>query len=134
MTRRQQLPMFFDTKSIDELLDVFGIDKFNGHKREYPHNIFETKDGTHVLEIALAGFKKEDISVKIENDLLKIDVASDKDDDIEYIYKGIAKRQLHTIFTLGTRVLKDEISSKFENGMLTIEIPIDNKNKEITIM
>lgn len=92
-----------------------------------PHNIYKlSKDDPYsdmVIEIALAGMRKEDISITLtDHDTLKVEY--DKEDtphtDFSYIHKGIANRK----FTLEWRVNKDlEVEeAEFQNGILTIKI------------
>lgn len=117
------------------------------NKLDYPYNIYVLKNGNYVLEVALAGFKKEDISIEVEGNFLILDVEekpSEKftghiktDDELieRYTHKGIAKRKVHAKFTLGHRVYTEGIKSEFVNGLLKVTIPITKENKKkITIM
>jgi len=86
-----------------------------------PYNI--TKEGEYnlVIEMALAGFSKNDIEVMVEDGTLSI--RSKKEDTSESageIYLGIAYRKFERKFTLADSVVVN--GAKLENGMLTIDI------------
>ena len=58
-----------------------------------PHNIFKTKEG-YCLELAVAGFKKEEIKVYTEEGNLYIEgLRDDSPIETEYIYRGLAFRR-----------------------------------------
>jgi len=103
-----------------------------------PHNIYK-EDNKYVIEMALAGFSKEDVVVEIEPNLLVVKTTKEtktEDDPLDmYKYKGIAKRAFRRVFYLAD--LMRVVSCKMENGMLHIEIekeiPEEQKPKQITI-
>lgn len=84
-----------------------------------PYNIRKTGDNTYVIEMAVAGFAKQDIEITIEENTLKVsgNVKSDSDEK-NYIFKGIAERPFARNFTLADTV---EIkNAELINGMLRI--------------
>ena len=92
-----------------------------------PHNIYKlSKDDPHsdmVIEIALAGIKKEFIDITLtDQDILKVsyDGTEATSDDYEYLHKGIAARK----FSLEWRMNKDlEVEeASFTDGVLRIKI------------
>ena len=88
-----------------------------------PYNIRKTDDFTHVIEIALAGFSKDEIEVVLTDGVLEIKSSdlptTDKPKD-DMIHKGIAKRAFTRKFTLADDIeVKD---AKLENGLLVIEL------------
>lgn len=92
-------------------------------------NISET-DNEYVIEISAPGFKKDDVKIEIENDVLKI--SSDFEDEKEekndsYYKKEFYKSSFSRSFTLPKTVKKDEISATMTDGILTVNVP---KNKE----
>ena len=88
-----------------------------------PYNIRKTDDFRHVIEIALAGFSKDEIEVVLTDGVLVIksaDVMSDKDPNEGLVHKGIAKRAFTRKFTLADDIeIKD---AKLKNGLLEIEL------------
>ena len=88
-----------------------------------PYNIRKTDDFKHVIELALAGFSKDEIEVVLTDGVLVIksaDVMTDKDPNEGLVHKGIAKRAFTRKFTLADDIeIKD---AKLENGLLRIDL------------
>ena len=87
-----------------------------------PYNIVRVDSETQELQIALAGFRREDIEVAVEKGVLSVTANSDLD-ETEYIHKGIAKRNIARNWQLGDNVEVE--SPTFENGMLRITIKVN---------
>ena len=84
-----------------------------------PYNIRKEGDYSYVIEMALAGFGKEDIEVEVAESTLS--VRSDKkNDDDDTVYRGISYRRFDRKFTLADDIVVNGAS--LENGMLTIEL------------
>ena len=84
-----------------------------------PYNIRKEGDDSYVIEMALAGFGKEDIEVEVAESTLS--VRSDKkNDDDDTVYRGISYRRFDRKFTLADDIVVNGAS--LENGMLTIEL------------
>ena len=110
-----------------------------------PYNTIAIDENTYSIEVALAGFKKEDFIVHIEGDELKIESKTQESNSTNsspenskfpfYIHKGIAKRS----FSLKFRLPKDATVDDpiFRDGLLTIAInkpvPKVNKTKMLTV-
>lgn len=88
-----------------------------------PYNIRKTDDFKHIIEIALAGFSKDEIEVTLTDGVLVIksaDVMTDTDPNEGLVHKGIAKRAFTRKFTLADDIeIKD---AKLKNGLLEIEL------------
>jgi len=103
------------------------------------YNIYRTMDGNPYvtfMEFALAGYKKEDLDVKIEGGYLYVSGKGDSEaKDREYSYRGMARRDFNVKFYLDKDV--EVRSAKFSDGLLTIEleklIPEEKKPKSIDI-
>ena len=103
----------------------------------YPfHNIYK-KDENHVIEIALAGFTKDEIEVELEPNILTIQSTKykGKTPTVDMKFNGISNRNFRRVFYLAD--MMRVISCKMENGMLTItikkEVPEENKPTKITV-
>ena len=99
-----------------------------------PYNIVKVDDENFVIELAIAGFDKKEVNVELEKNVLKIEGKS-KDDDKDFIHKGLASRSFERQFTLADDV---EVSGgKLENGVLKVElrrvIPEEDKPVKIKI-
>ena len=90
-----------------------------------PYNIRKEGDYNYVIELALAGFGKDDIEVEVADSTLSIrstkkpldeDVSSNEDT----VYRGISYRKFERKFTLAEDVVVNE--AKLKNGMLILEL------------
>ena len=103
-----------------------------------PYNIRKTDDFKHVIELALAGFSKDEIEVVLTDGVLVIksaDLLSQTDPNEGLVHKGIAKRSFTRKFTLEDDIeIKD---AKLKNGLLEIEleqiVPEHKKPKTIKV-
>lgn len=92
-----------------------------------PHNIYVLNDFEFNIELAVAGFKKNEISIQEENGILSI--TADKDnqeavaDAASYQYRGIAKRAFSKSFRIAEHFEIKE--AKLEDGILTIKYKRD---------
>lgn len=93
-----------------------------------PHNIVKHSDSDYEIEVAVAGFTKQDISVEVIQDLLTITgkrhvvpvTTATLAEKKEYLHRGLAFRDFEQTFTLAEYMeVKD---AKVDNGMLSIKI------------
>lgn len=100
-----------------------------------PYNIKKTADNTYVIEVAVAGFGKQDIELTLENGVLTVKGQISADDPHDYIFKGIANRAFTRSFTLADTVKVQ--NAELLNGMLKVWlerfIPEDKKPQKIDI-
>ena len=102
-----------------------------------PYNIKKTNENTYVIEMAVAGFGKQDIELVLEDGTLTIKgvLKSDENSPNEYIFKGIADRAFTRKFTLADTI---EIkNADMINGMLRVWlerfIPENKRSRKIDI-
>jgi molecular chaperone IbpA len=102
-----------------------------------PYNITKLGDGDWQIEMALAGFRKDDIEIKVQERTLTVssEVEEPEEKYGEVIHHGIAQRNFTTNFALAEYVEVDE--AKMEDGILTIKLvtnlPEEKKPKVIEI-
>lgn len=101
----------------------------------YPHyNIRKLDDNKWNIELALAGFSKDDIEIEVKDNIMNIN-GELKSEDNEYVYKGISSRKFSKSFTLAE--FTECESAKMENGILSItlekNIPEDKKPQKVKI-
>jgi molecular chaperone IbpA len=99
-----------------------------------PYNIKKLDENKYVVEIAVAGFAKQDIEITLEDGKLIVK-GNTKDDTDRFLYKGIASRAFTRTFALDdTLEIKN---ADLVNGMLKIFfeqiIPEHKKPKKIDI-
>tara|TARA_A100001388_G_scaffold88735_1_gene64149 strand:- start:5228 stop:5668 length:441 start_codon:yes stop_codon:yes gene_type:complete len=101
-----------------------------------PYNLIKESETKWKIEVALAGFKKEEFEVATETNVLSIRTVKEKNDDHRgYLHKGVAKRTFARTFTLSDDV---EVGSvNYQDGLLTIElnkiVPDSHKRKVYNI-
>ncbi|MCX6800254.1 MAG: Hsp20/alpha crystallin family protein [Candidatus Falkowbacteria bacterium] len=100
-------------------------------------DVYETKN-SFVVCSTIAGAKAENIEISINNDMLTIkgERAKKKIDHretINYLYQECFWGKFSRSIILPKEVRSDKIKADFEDGILTITLPIDVKNKDIII-
>ncbi len=101
----------------------------------YPHyNIKKLDDNKWSIELALAGFSKDDIEIEVKDNIMNINGELKREDN-EYVYKGISSRKFSKSFTLAE--FTECESATMENGILSIilekNIPEDKKPQKVKI-
>lgn len=100
-----------------------------------PYNII-TDDNKYRIEVALAGFKKEDIDISLTKNVLSVSGTTPKAEaDRNIAYRGIATRKFKRSFALSDNT--EVKAAKMEDGMLLIEIeriiPEEDQERKISI-
>ena len=85
-----------------------------------PYNIVVRDEGTHDLEIALAGWSREDIEVVTERNVLTVSARREGSDERAYTHKGISCRSFSRNWQLSDDTVVDGV--RYENGLLTITL------------
>ena len=83
-----------------------------------PHNIIKVDDNRFIVEMAVAGFGEDEVTVEIQDGTLVVKGEKSDKSEINYVYRGIGTRS----FTKSIR-LNDTIEvrgAKFKDGILTI--------------
>lgn len=93
---------------------------FETHTNYPPYNLVKENSVDFRLEVALAGYKKEDIEVTSEWNKLFVEAKKIDDSTDEYLHKGLAKRAFTRTWTLSDDVVVGDVS--FENGLLTVKL------------
>ena len=103
-----------------------------------PYNIIKQDEEHFVIELAAAGFSKEEFNIHLvpEGNKLVVQGVQDRGEDTkEYYHKGIAARNFTRTFALTEDVEVE--GAEFIDGMLNISlvriIPEEKKPKEITV-
>jgi molecular chaperone IbpA len=101
-----------------------------------PYNIKKTGDNTYVIELAVAGFAKQDIEIELADGkmIIKGNVQSQENEN-DFLWKGIATRNFTRAFALEDQIeVKD---AEMINGMLKVFleriIPEHKKPKKIEV-
>jgi len=94
------------------------------------------KDDKYQLQIEVPGFKKEDISIKLENGYLIINARSNNEKEEKDDQGNIIRRERHTgsmsrSYYVGSNLTSDDISAACNDGVLEIELAKKEETKEI---
>jgi len=104
-----------------------------------PYNIRAITKDHYIVEVALAGFNKDAITVEVQDQVLKISGeginTTLSPSEFDYVHQGIARRDFEHVFPLAEYVNVTE--AEFSDGMLTVtlrrELPEEKKPKIIAI-
>jgi len=133
------------TVGFDNIFDhferMFEDDFFSVPTVNYPpYNIVKTGQNTYDVELALAGFSKDDIEVQYEDNMLtvrskKSDKTENTDADGNVIHRGISKRYFSKSFTIADDV--EVNGAELKDGLLKVSleriIPEGKKARTIAI-
>jgi len=86
------------------------------------HDIIEDEKG-FAVEFALAGVKKEDVTIDVEKNVLTISAERKEIKDLKYNRKETFTGKYQKSFTLPDTVDADNISASLNDGILTVNIP-----------
>ena len=115
-------------KRLDALAD-------NPQQNYPPYNLVKLDDERQQLQLALAGFTREDIEVAVERKVLNISVSKTYETEGEYVHKGIAQRSFSRNWQLSDDTVVDEVT--YIDGLLRVtlrrEVPEEYKRKVLPI-
>ena len=126
----------------DDMFDQFESMLGNGGlsvQTNYPpYNIIKASKDKYAIELAVAGFNKNNIEVEFEDNLLTVrtkQIEKTVEEDGEIVHRGISQRQFSRSFTIADDVKVGE--AQLKDGLLTIScekiIPEHKKKKLIKI-
>ena len=124
------------TVGFDSMFDrLFGDIERNGNTTGFPpYNIRKDEENLYTIEMAVAGFAKEDLEAELKDGVLNVRSKPDQEEG-EYLHRGIAKRAFSRSFTLSDDVVIK--GADLVNGMLTINlekiVPEEKKARMIEI-
>ena len=100
-----------------------------------PYNIRKEGDYNYVIEMALAGFGKDDIEVEVADGTLSVRSVKENSEDDSTVYRGISYRKFERKFTMADDIVVNGAS--LENGMLKLElervVPEEKKPRLISV-
>lgn len=111
---------FFDNET------AYGMAEF-GSSKNPPHNIIKVDEKTHILELALAGYDRKDITIEQRDKYLVISGKTSSEEK-NYVYKGITGKEFCKSYLLGN--YKKVKSATMKDGLLTVII--ENDEEKIT--
>ena len=86
-----------------------------------PYNLVQLNNHESKLEIALAGFKKDNLKVFTEFGKLHVEAKKEDSENVgEFIHKGLAQRSFKRVWTVSDDTKVGSV--KFEDGLLSVEL------------
>jgi len=119
-----------------DLWDDFFNDPFFSKTQEVKHmktDIIE-KDNSYELAIDLPGFDKNDIKISVEDGYLTVSAKKESTEEKKednYIRKERFSGECSRSFYIGDEIQSEDVKATFKNGILSLDIPKKDKEKEI---
>ena len=105
-------------------------------KQPHPLDIYYDQEGLY-FEIACTGLIKEDISIEIESDVLRISYTKPKEEEQKdlsgYIYHGLSRKSFNLGYKIAPKFDLTKINAEMESGLLKISLPLSKEAKPKTI-
>lgn len=137
----------FDTQALNRAL--IGFDRMfddmesrfvNQMSNNYPpYNVIREGDNHYTIEVAVAGFKKDEIKVTTEDGTLVIEATKEVVEDADgptYLHRGLASRAFTRSFNLAEHIKVK--GAEIKDGILTVklerEVPEELKPKIIDVI
>ena len=101
-----------------------------------PHNIIKLDDNRYIVELAVAGFAKDEIEITAEDGTLTVKgERKEKETDVTYLHRGIGTRSFTKTLTVADTI--EVRGAEFKDGILRIGleniIPDHKKPRKIEI-
>ena len=133
MSKQNLMGLFNDLETLFSHPGVLGFNPLVNEMRAAvqattnypPRNIIQLGDDEWMVEVAVAGFSPQEISVETFDGRLKVSGSSTTvpGEDIEYLHQGMARRNFEFSIILGDHVeVNNEVPPMIDNGMLTISL------------
>jgi molecular chaperone IbpA len=121
-------------RMFEELNRTFASSRTDGNYP--PHNVVKLDDTHYVIEVAVAGFAEDEIDVELKENVLTVKGEQiKKEQEVEYLHKGISARNFTRTFPLAEHI--EVRGATVKNGILAIAleqlVPEEQKAKKVQI-
>ena len=133
---------FTDDFAVPAFADA-GKELYGKHAKNLMKTDVKDTENGYDVDIDLPGFKKDEIQMKLEDGMLTISAAKgldkdEKDKKGKYVRRERYAGSLSRSFYVGDNVTVEDIHPKYENGILSFNVPkeqekIEPKSKYIAI-
>lgn len=133
-------PTIFGRSAWEDVVGEFfgNFDRSFGNDQIVPCDVVQYKDDdgnitATEIQYALAGYNKDNVTIEVNGDKLtiiieKTDSKEDTSKNKHYVHKGISHRKIETRYNL-SGYDKDHIEASFENGILSLKLPVTQKDE-----
>ena len=95
------------------------------------------KDGKYILDVEIPGYKKEDVKISLFNGTLTISAEHNETNEEKDAKGRILRQERYSgtctrSFYVGDAIKDTDVKASFDNGILKIEIPTEQKKEEET--
>lgn len=115
--------------------EIERLSEMTDNKVYPPHNVVKHDEENFSVELALAGYTKEDLTVEVRDGILLVASDFKPVDEREYLHKGISQKKFRRTFRLSEHVVVD--GADFKDGLLVIDLrvqlPEEKRPRTITI-
>lgn len=115
-------PLFRRSIGFDRLNDFIDYAMQSDAPNYPPYNIEKHGENNYRIVVATAGFRQEELDIRLENKLLTIlgKPENQSNDTTEFLYKGIARRAFKLSLRLDEYIEVQQ--ADYENGLLIIDL------------
>ena len=115
-------PLYRSVVGFDRLADLLESAASETASTGYPpYNIERTGENEYRIEIAVAGFKPEELNVEVKENLLTVQGRKTANDDQrQFLHRGLAERNFERRFQLADYVIVTD--AKLADGLLSISL------------
>ncbi len=129
-------PLYRSVVGFDRLADLLDSASSEAATGYPPYNIERTGENTYRIEIAVAGFKSDDLNIEVKENLLTVQGRKPANDEAKrYLHRGLAERNFERRFQLADYVVVSD--ANLADGLLSIslkrELPEALKPRRIDI-
>jgi len=130
-------PLYRSVVGFDRLADLLDNAAADGAAGGYPpYNIERTDENAYRVEIAVAGFRAEELSIEVKENLLTVTGRKAANDEPRrFLHRGLAERNFERKFQLADYVIVTE--ANLADGLLSIalkrELPEALKPRRVEI-
>ncbi|RDK85542.1 Hsp20/alpha crystallin family protein [Marinirhabdus gelatinilytica] len=129
----QLFPSFIDGLFTENRLDVPNYEKFS-----IPAVNISEKNTNFVIEICIPGISKEDVTIEIDKNILKVSSQTNDEtlaeDTTKFTRKEFDFKNFERSFTLPKTIDTENISARHELGILSISLPKKEEEKAVKKM
>ena len=102
----------------------------------YPHSDCWVDDDCNQLwlRFALAGYAKENISVKASKNVLRITAKGEPENNVKFVHHGISKKDVDFSLNIDEAFNLRKAQTDFTNGLLTIRVPRAKEAELVDLM
>ncbi len=104
----------------------FGNDFLNGPNINWPKTNIQETDDHYLIELSVPGYQKKDFKIEVDHQFLSVSSSVDnlqQNQKNRFTIKGFTPEKFSKSFSLSENIDPEMISAKYDNGILSINLP-----------